>query len=353
MPYQTASSQDVVKIEWPGPLVFPAPKSYRVNPAELLSRICWVFIGSNMDTYDSNLTGFMNGFRRGVFDGLILTVSGSLPPTWLEIIRQWTCHQGFRYFEFRSWDPTRDFEASTRQYSNLISSFLSIPFDRMASLTVTNCARKLDNLEVVHIHSPRRSLNVATINAAQNGLGVVLGRAEVRRCVLPLDLIEYLDGALDALARGIGLEELELTSPDTVMQDHDISPVLAPGIVSGGYALYNTVPPPRFLAYLGQFTSLKTLTIPISIVTREFLWTIASLSTLRKLKATPIRTIISLRHFLISVQEANIREQGPGRFEFLDELDLDSDAQVFATATLGGWDWYEQLQNIFPGTRIT
>lgn len=357
MLYQPATSQDVVNIGWPGPLVFPAFKSYRDNPAEFSSRIvCWVFIGPNLDaTHYSNLTRFMSGFRKGAFEGLILTVSGSPSPMWFEtILHQWICHQEFRYFEFRSWDPTTGFEASTRQDSGVVSSFLSIPFDTVASLTVIDCARKLDNLEVVHIHSPRRSLNVATINAAQIGLGIVLGGAEVRKCVLPLDLIEYLDGALDVLARGIGLEEFEVTSPDTAMQqDHDISLNLSPGVVSGGYALYNTMPSPRFLAYLSQFTSLKVLTIPISIVTRDFLWAVAGFSALRKLKATPIRTIISLKHFLLSVLEADILERGPGRFEFLDDLDLDFEAQVLATATLGACDWYEQLQNIFPGTRIT
>jgi len=301
----------------------------------------------------------MSGFNQGVADGLIITAfMDALSPMWLERIRQWTCNQGIRYFEFRSWDPTRSFEASTRQYPvihrNVVSSFLSIPFDSMASLMVTDCARQLNNLEVVHIHSARRSLNTATIYAAQSGLGVVLGSAEVRKCALPLDLIEYLDGALDILARGIGLEEFELTSPDTVMQqDHDISLDLGLGVVSGGYALYNAGAPPRFLDYLSQFTSLKTLTIPISIVTPVFLWTISSLSTLRKLKATPIRTIISLRHFLLSVQEANIGQQGPGSFEFLSELDLGCDAQVLATPTLGGLDWYVQLQNIFSDTWIT
>ena len=197
-------------------------------------------------------------------------------------------------------------------------------------------------------------MNEATIIAAQRGLGAVLSPAEVRKCVLPLDLIRYLDDTLDILARGIGLEELELSSPDTVTsQDHDISLHLGFGVVSGGYGSYNAIPSPRFLVYLSHFTSLKTLTIPISIITPEFIWTVSSLPALFKLKVTPIRTIISLRHFLISVQEANIGVQGPGRFESLGELDLDSEGQVLATATLGGWVWHVQLENIFPDTQIT
>lgn len=360
MLHEPASPQDIVNIGWPGHLVFPPLKSYHVNPGDSPQlRICWVFIGPDLDATRYNiLMGFMSGFRKDVFDGLVLTVfRGSM---WLERIRQWTHYQGFSYFEFRSLDPARGFEGATREYSGvhrnvtIVSSFLSIPFDSLASLTLTVCARNLANLDVVHVHSPRKLLNEATAIAAGRGLGAVLSPAEVRKCVLPLDLIGYLDDALDILARGIGLEELELSSPDTVMpQDHDISLHLGFGVVSGGYGSYNAMPSPRFLDYLSCFTSLKTLTIPISIITPEFIQTVSCLPELIKLKATPIRTIISVRHFLISMQGANIGQRGPGRFESLGELDLDSASQVLATATLGGWDCYHQLENIFPGTQIT
>ncbi len=354
-PTSNDGREDAVTIGWDDdvPLIYPKDNSYPAAPPYTSKRMRWVFLGPHPNPMDYRfLEELLENFDNEEYYGLILTAHRTSLSGFSERVHRLVIHRVKGYLEIRTLAP--DLEMAVRRTvvsgELFVSSFLSTPVDALGNHLTALDVQNIRGLEVVHILPPSRDslTSQESLDACLYALSITMYRATASgllKCVLPLDLYEYLKDSLDIIARSNKFQELELTAPlsNDVLQ-----------ISSRPTAGVNTITP--LLPHLSRL-HLHTFSIPaLSVVERHVLAEVAKFPALHifKLIFTPVPSFNPVKTIVQALNDAGITARGPGCFENLEILDLgyyDSDQPFYDEAIYNEIYYYiSELQNILPGT---